>query len=218
MPPEARSGEARMTLMRSQIRLLVDFLKNDLKKILLLTLIASMVCIVIGFILGLCLSDWSLDLMKSFSNNVKQTGVKLPDGSVSVTALMSHNWLVTLQMAGSGLVPFLFIPIAYLISNNVLIGAAAAIYVHFDLSPILFLAGIIPHGIFEIPALILSLSCGFYLCLNLCRIILGSVNRIPFSEMLTNVLRAMLLLNAPLLVLAAIFETYITPLVQALFQ
>ena len=189
-----------MKLIREQFSLLFDFLRNDLKRILLVTVIACITVCLIGCIVGIFSPEWCNDLMHSFNDSVVESGVKRPDGSVSVFTLMAHNWVVALTMAATGCIPFLFIPLIYLISNFLLIGVAAAVYIHNNLSPVLFLAGIVPHGIFELTAIILALACGVYLCLSLSQMILKRPKAPFFADMLSNVLRVMLLITAPFLI------------------
>ena len=99
-----------------------------------------------------------------------------------------------------------------------LLGMMAVIYLANDLSLAAYLAGILPHGIFELPALVLSISCGVCLCRNMCRLVTGSDRRIPMVELLSDLLRVMLLVVLPLTVLAAVMECYVTPVVMGLFM
>ena len=77
-------------------------------------------------------------------------------------------------------------------------------------------AGILPHGIFELPALCLSLAAGLCLCQNINRYIRKNEKGI-MKPLLLNILRVTGLVVIPLLVVAAIMESYVTPAVMQLF-
>ena len=83
---------------------------------------------------------------------------------------------------------------------------------------LLYFAGLLPHGVFELTALVLSIACGIHLCISLNRMILKSSRHVPMVETLSDLLRVMLLLVAPMTIAAAIIEAYITPIVMSLFM
>lgn len=82
----------------------------------------------------------------------------------------------------------------------------------------LLLAGLLPHGIFELPAMVLSIACGVQLCRNMCLLVTSSPRRVPMVELLGDLLRVMVLLVAPMTVAAALIECYVTPAVMWLFR
>ena len=120
--------------------------------------------------------------------------------------------------AVSGRAPSLLQPVITPPAKGILLGVMGGIYWSQGLSAALFLAALLPHGIFEIPALLLSAACGVCLCRNMCRIVTGSQRRVPMVELAGDLLRVMLLLVFPLTVAAAVMEAYVTPLVAGLFQ
>ena len=75
----------------------------------------------------------------------------------------------------------------------------------------LLVAGIVPHGIFEIPALIFScaavLNIGLMLVTPQAHRTLGEI----LLEALSDWFKVALAVVAPLLIIAAIMETYVTP-------
>lgn len=82
----------------------------------------------------------------------------------------------------------------------------------------IYFAGILPHGIFELPALIIASACGVCLCRNMCRLVTSSPKRASMVELLSDLLRVLLLLILPLTVAAAFIEAYVTPVIMALFM
>ena len=79
------------------------------------------------------------------------------------------------------------------------------------------LVAVAPHGIFEIPALIISLACGFLLCKELTPKCLHR-NRRAIIPLIGELARGLGLIVVPLLAIAAVIETYITPLFITLIK
>ena len=72
-----------------------------------------------------------------------------------------------------GLIPFLFVPMSYLGMNAAGLGAFSQFFLQSPGTSILApVMSILPHGIFEMPAMWLSLALGIYLCKELSKKIL----------------------------------------------
>ena len=78
-----------------------------------------------------------------------------------------------------------------------------------------YLAGILPHGIFELPALVIALALGVSLCSHVTDFVRHNQKGVMVPLMLQT-LRVLLLRVLPLLIVAAVMEAYVTPLVLAL--
>ena len=152
-----------------------------------------------------------------FQQMVEESGIVSESGSVSPLGLLINNWLAMLFSILYGFIPFLYFPLISVASNAVIIGAMAAYYQVLNLPLTLFLAGILPHGIFELPALFIAGTMGFLLCRNIVRIILHNGRAVPMVELLANILRTLLFVIFPLLVCAALIEAYVTPAIMNLF-
>lgn len=203
--------------LREQYRLLRDFWRHGFGRMVGICAVGMCVLLLLGLGVGLVSPDVIETVLSSFLADIEESGVIGEDGSISVFALLFNNWWAMLLSAAYGLIPFLFLPVLSLATNSVLLGLFAALYFNNGLGLSAYLAGILPHGIFELPALMLSIACGLYLCLNINRQILASPRKLPMVELLSGLLRVLLLLVAPLVVIAAFVECYITPLVLALF-
>ena len=142
-----------------------------------------------------------------------------PDGEISAPYLFLNNLQACAMAVILGLIPFLFLTAFTLIVNAAVMGAVAAMYRMMGRSvAVMYLAGILPHGIFELPAILLSISMGLYLCYCLVkRICEGRYKRGIVKKALANSLRTFLCLIIPLLVVAALIETYITPVILTHF-
>ena len=110
-------------------------------------LIISVVLFVLFVIMGIVFKDYFLDIVRTFIENMANIGE-----DVTALYLFNNNMRVNLLLILSGIIfslPSLFI---YAI-NCIVVGFMATV------TPLhLYLALIIPHGIFEIPALILSFA------------------------------------------------------------
>ena len=93
--------------------------------------------------------------------------------------------------------------------NGIVIGAIIEI-VHTDHTPLFVAAAILPHGIFEIPAFILSGAIGILLAQSL---IAGWYGKGDAAADARRFGRLFILYVLPLLVIAAYVEAFITPVV-----
>ena len=206
-----------MNWLSEQRDCLREFLHGDFRRVLRFCIIALLVFTVLGAAAGAMAPDSVADLFEEFMDQVEEAGVIDEDGNLSVFALMLNNWQAMLASMLYGFIPFLFLPLVSLLVNGAMLGMLAAFYHGNGFSIMTFLAGIVPHGIFELPALVYSIACGMYLCRNLCRMILNRPGREPMIEMCSDLLRVMLLTVLPLVVIAAFIECYITPVVMEFF-
>lgn len=207
-----------MNALKEQISLLRSFLRSDFRKIVLCCTAGFVVAAFIGCIVGHFNQEIVVNILTSFEQSASESGIIKPDGSFSPLAFLAHNWSAMLTAACYGFIPFLFLPAISLFTNGFILGILAAVYMMSGTSLLIYFAGLLPHGIFELPAIILSIACGIYLCICLNKLIMRSFSRTPLPEVLCNILRVMLLLVAPMTAAAAFIEAYITPLVITLFM
>lgn len=111
-----------------------------------------------------------------------------------------------------GVIPFLFLPIFALASNAIIIGLVGAVYQSNGIGWFVFLVGILPHGIIEIPALLLGVSLGVNICLKLVRTILRRSIKGELKQAVIGSLRIFILWIIPLFFIAAFIETFMTPI------
>lgn len=143
----------------------------------------------------------------------------LVDGKISALGLIKNNITACAVMVLLGIIPYLFLPYLSLIINGGIIGAALAMIVSNmgNVGIITFLASIIPHGIFEIPAIILSFALGVSLCIFLMDKIRKKPTT-PTNVFFTNLIKTFVFVCIPLLLVAGVVEAYVTPLVMELFM
>ena len=98
--------------------------------------------------------------LKEIAERIKESG-----GGVLATFWMifSNNVLSSLMMMALGLF-FAFFPIIGMLANGVLLGFIIAKYSAAGVDPwVIFSAGILPHGIFELPAVLFAAGIGIRL-------------------------------------------------------
>ena len=86
----------------------------------------------------------------------------------------------------------------------------AAIYQQQGIGLGVYVLGVLPHGIFELSALILSCALGLLLCRTGTERILKKSDT-PFFRRVLDCIRVFLTFSVPLLLVAALIETYVTP-------
>jgi len=112
----------------------------------------------------------------------------------------------------SGFIPFLFLPIFSFVSNAMILGVMGAVFQMNGMGLVPFLAGILPHGVLEIPALVLGTILGIHICQKLVKVIFRRAVPGEFKQALFAVLRIFLLWMVPLFAIASGIETFLTPL------
>ncbi len=100
--------------------------------------------------------------------------------------------------------------------NSLLLGLFAGVYVNNGISLLAYFAGIVPHGIFELPALILALSSGIYLCRKVTDYVRHNEKGV-MGPLMKDLLRLFVMHIIPLLMAAAVIEAYVTPQLLKLF-
>ncbi len=207
-----------MSWLKEQGSLLRRFLRGDFRKTVGMCALGMALAALLGVGAGLLFPEQAWQALNAFMEQAEQSGVVDAEGELSVFALLMNNWRAMLTSAAYGFVPFLYLPVLSLAMNGMLLGLLAAIFVAGGASLAVYLAGILPHGVFELPALILSVACGVSLCRNMCRMVVSSPDRIPILELLEDLLRVLVLVIAPLTAAAAFVECYVTPVVMGWFQ
>ncbi len=172
---------------------------------------------VIGIVLGLTVSSGTgsnfladeLATLEQFSGSIKPFTVGM------VVFLFIKNVIVLLSS-------FIFspilclLPVLALLLNGGLLSFASVIIVG-QKSLAFLLAGILPHGIFEIPSMIIGEAAALSFGVAAITAIISKQRRKQLLPKLKENLKVLMIACA-LLAPAAVIETYATPLLLALFQ
>jgi uncharacterized membrane protein SpoIIM required for sporulation len=137
---------------------------------------------------------------------------------LDVGSIFVHN----LRVLGLGIAatPLSFgaVPLLLLLSPMLLVGFFAGEAFVLGLNPLLFLvAFILPHGIFELPAVVLATAFSVRLGASIMSPPPGFTISESLLLSLSDLIKVFVLLVIPLLLLAAVLEVHVTPLVVVHF-
>lgn len=140
------------------------------------------------------------------------------DGTLSLLSLFRSNLFACATCVGLGFIPFIFLTAWALLSNAMMIGALlSAVQASGAVSltkTIVF--GLLPHGIFELPAFFLSMAMGVYLCRTLTMKIFRRAKEEKMLPLLNGIAKGFVMVVIPLLIVAAVLECYLTPQLMSL--
>jgi stage II sporulation protein M len=122
-------------------------------------------------------------------------------------AIFLKNFLACAMSVLLGL-GFGLVPLLVLTSNGFMIGVVSYSIIHKQ-GLLYLLAGIVPHGIIELPTVLLGISLGFRLGYLLALTILGE--KVDLAGETRIAVHFLVKWFLPLLFLAAAIETFITP-------
>lgn len=199
--------------MKQQFRAIGDFWRAEYGRYVGMTAAAFLVLVVLSYIAGRLFPEIPATILTYFNEVVADSGIVRDDGSFSALALFGNNLRAMVLGVLYGFIPFLYLPALALGVNAAILGMLASLI---DGQWLLLAAGILPHGIFELPALFLSLAAGLCLCKNI-NVYIRKNEKGVMKPLLLNILRVVALLVLPLLVIAAVMETYVTPALMQLF-
>ena len=182
-----------------------------LKHELFSTAAAFGVLTLLGFAVSLARPELAQQTLQNFAAQVEQLGLTddVPQSQMMAT-LFFNNITASLLSMLYGLIPFLPLSALALGTNALMLGAFAAIYQQQGIGLGVYVLGVLPHGIFELSALILSCALGLLICRTGTERILKKSDT-PFFRRVLDCIRVFLTFSVPLLLVAALIETYVTP-------
>jgi len=182
------------------------YLESSRKYILIMTgiFIISVIAGLLASLKDLGLSENYLDMLKQSFGWIKDLN---PVGIMLVIFL--NNALKSLLSIVLG-VGFGIIPVIFVGGNGIILGLVAN-QVSREQGTLLVLAAILPHGILEIPMILISSGLGLRLGYLMYRSIMGEKTDMRFELMQS--LRIYMRIIMPLLFVSAFVETFVTPLV-----
>jgi len=134
------------------------------------------------------------------------------EGSISAPFLFMNNTRAVAVIFLAGLVSFSVLGILLYMVNIGLIGGLFAVFELLGMHPWpLFLAGIVPHGVFEIPALMIGSAVALYMGVSIVTPQTGKSMGEVILELFADWVKIFLGVVVPLLAVAALIESYITP-------
>ncbi|MCA1899847.1 MAG: stage II sporulation protein M, partial [Chloroflexi bacterium] len=142
---------------------------------------------------------------------------QLPDltnlqGSLSAPFLFLNNTRAVAFIFLMGLFSFGVLGVLLYILNVSVIGGLYALIELLGMNPLsMFLAGVLPHGVFELPALMIGSALALYMGANLVTPQTGKSMGEVIIGLLADWMKIFLGLVVPLLAVAAVIEAYVTP-------
>lgn len=142
---------------------------------------------------------------------------ELPDLSnlrdhLSAPSLFFNNTRAVTVIFLAGMFSFSVLGVLFYMINIGLIGGLFALFQLLGIQPIpIFLAGVAPHGVFEIPALMIGSAVVLYIGAALVTPQAGRSMGEVILELLADWTKIFLGLIVPLLAIAAVIEAYVTP-------
>lgn len=192
------------------------YLKRIRKYIIIAAVIAVLTIIASGlityFLIGT--SDVS-DVYEIIGDSVD--GGAGGEFALSWYGLFLHNSLVIYLMPLTGFLPFLFIPAIELFFNAAVVGVVCSALGRLGgFNPFtVFASGILPHGIFELSAMVLAAAVGIDFTMTVIRIIRKKTYSDELSYVAASFVRLYLTVILPLLIAAGLIESLLTPQIMA---
>mgnify|MGYP000445856992 CR=1 FL=1 len=177
-----------------------DLLKREFGN----TAAAFGVLVLLGFAAGMIFPDMAQQTLQNFAAQIEQLGLTddVPQSQMMAT-LFFNNITASLLSMLYGLIPFLPLSALALGTNALMLGAFAAIYQQQGIGLGVYVLGVLPHGIFELSALILSCALGLLICRTGTERILKKSDT-PFFRRVLDCIRVFLTFSVPLLLVAAL--------------
>lgn len=175
------------------------------------------VLVLIGFVVGALRPAAIEPLLNIFSDMVELRGMEQLAGTELAEAIFSNNLFALFWAIMLGFLPFARLPALELGLNALLLGGFAAYYRQSGMSIAFYLAGILPHGVTELSALVVSCASGLWLCRTVTDRILGRENTPTIRETFGGCMRAYVRYIVPLLLISALIEVFITPAILSQF-
>ena len=201
-----------MNFIKEQFLLSFNFLRKRLIKPIIVVILIFLAISAVVYAVMLSVPELSKDLFNAISEMMSSSGVIDGNGNISPLLLFLNNARAGLLGAAFGFIPFIFFPVFAIFINGAIMGVSLGTYAVIDkANPLLILAaGVLPHGIFELTAIFLCWAMGIGICLVLTKKIIGA-GKESLSFYLKRCLGVYLFFAIPLLLIAAIIETYVTP-------
>ena len=201
-----------MNLLRKSIRFVNDYVRKNVLVPGIAVGVVFLVLAILSFFETRLLPDEILrEIYATIQSVFAGANVLNSDGTLSFFGIFYHNLRAGVLITLSGFVPFLFLPVAGIVLNSVFLGSFLGIYSVFSNENMILMIAkyILPHGIFEIPALILQGAIGAKLCVVLCKKIFRKAKNESFVYHVKGCLGSFVLYVIPLLIVAAFIEAVI---------
>lgn len=166
--------------------------------------------ILIGYAAAILRPELGEQIYGYFATLVASTGAVEATGGTLMMTLFENNLAASVSAMTDGLFPFLYLSALPLGFNLFIVGVFAAYYQQCGFGLGAYLVGILPHGVFELTALVISCAAGLALCRAVTQKLRGR-GEVSLLRTLLGMVHVLWLAVIPLLLLAAAIETFVTP-------
>lgn len=187
----------------------IDLIKkhlSDIRSYIIFSIIFFLISIVIGYFFARSNPDETAKIIDDFRKMIEGAGE--PSTISLFIFILLRNTFASLLAMLLGVVFGIF-PLLGLFTNGMMLGIFAFLFSEKITSVIVFLAGILPHGIFELAAFFFSAATGLWLGMAFIKWLLFDKEWI--NDKFIQSVKFFAIVILPLLVLAAFIETFITP-------
>lgn len=199
-----------MSFIKTHFSALGVYYKRSLKWPLIISAAVFFLLAIITSIVFSSKPELAVKIIEYFMDSVGE-GILDDSGNISWLGLLLNNLRACLSSVLMGFIPFFFIPAFSMAANAGIIGAMLGYYGTLGVSIWrLVVFGLLPHGIFELPALFISFAMGISLCLTMSRGVIR-LDGAGIKQEVLNIVRVYIMNIIPLLILAALVESFITP-------
>lgn len=129
--------------------------------------------------------------------------------SYSSTLIRNIEWIGLLILIGC--IPFVYLSGILLAGCSAMIGIAAAYYHISDVALRVFITSFLPHGMLQIPCILVASALGVRLCRQITKKILGQNATWYWQREILYMIKVFVYILLPLILLATFIEISITP-------
>jgi len=149
-----------------------------------------------------------------YGNNLSKGGFFSENSFKVFMKLFLNNLIASFGTTALGFIPFLFLPVVTILIFGISIGLVfSANNLLINIDQLSLLLSILPHSIFEIPAIIYTSSIGIFSTIQTSKMIIPRFRSkaTSFQTLCKEAGRSFVLIVVPLLTIAALVEAFITP-------
>lgn len=208
-----------MDFFKKQYAKSFAFLREKVLRVFLVCVLVFLALSVAAYYVLLQYPDTAVTVYQEFSQMVDSSDILDDSGNIRAMGLFFHNAQSAGISAIYGMVPFVFLPVLSLVMNGAVIGGVLAVLRIGSAVSIVrtVVFGLLPHGIFELPAILLAMAMGIYLCKNITGLILKKPWADRFEVSLEHMARVYCTVILPLLFVAGLIEAYVTPVLMQMY-
>ena len=201
-----------MNVVKEYIRFINRYIKeNTIKYCIIVSAVFVLSALLMFFVVRMMPKEDVTTMYNSILEIFDSKNVTNGDGTLSFWGILINNLRAGVVISTMGFIPFLFLPILYVALNSGLIGAVMGVVDVITQQSVVevFIKYILPHGVFEIPALILEGVIGAKICMVICKKIFGKEKEVTFLHHLKGCLGIFVVYVLPMTIVAAFIEAVV---------